>query len=60
MIKIVRKLSKPFPHARVDLYNVNGKIYFGEITFYHGGGVNNIEPQEIAFEMGNWINLSRF
>ncbi len=47
MIKIARKLSKPFPHARVDLYNVNGKIYFGEITFYHGGGVNNIEPQEI-------------
>lgn len=60
MIKIARKLSKPFPHARVDLYNVNGKIYFGEITFYHGGGVNNIEPQEMAFEMGKWINLSRF
>lgn len=60
MINIASKLSQPFPHARIDLYNINGKIYFGEITFYHGGGVNNIEPQEIAIEMGSWIDLSGF
>lgn len=59
MINIAEKLSKPFPHCRVDLYNVNGNIYFGEITFYHGGGVNNIEPYEKAIEMGNWIELDK-
>lgn len=60
MIKVASKLSKPFPHVRVDLYNIGGNIYFGEITFYHGGGVNNIEPQEMSLKMGNWIDLSRF
>lgn len=60
MIRIASELSKPFSHSRVDLYNIDGRIYFGEITFYHGGGVNNIEPEEMAFEMGKWIDLSRF
>lgn len=57
MILIARILSKPFPHCRVDLYNINGKIYFGEITFYHSGGCGNIEPEEWALKMGEWINL---
>lgn len=51
-------LSKPFPHCRVDLYNIAGKIYFGEITFYHGGGCNDIQPEEWAVKMGEWIDLS--
>lgn len=51
-------LSKPFPHCRVDLYNIDDKIYFGEITFYHMGGCNNIEPEEWAIKMGGWIDLS--
>lgn len=38
MIKYAEILSKPFIHCRVDLYNVDGQIYFGEITFHHGGG----------------------
>ncbi|MBP1762974.1 MAG: glycosyl transferase [Firmicutes bacterium] len=50
-------LSKPFPHCRVDLYNIDGGIYFGEITFYHAGGCNNIEPEEWAYKMGSWIDL---
>ena len=59
MIDVAKKLSKPFPHSRIDLYNIDGHIYFGEITFYHGGGVNNIEPYEKAIEMGSWIELSK-
>lgn len=57
MIKIAELLSKPFRHCRVDLYNVEGKIYFGEITFHHGGGCNGIEPKEWAYKMGDWISI---
>ena len=58
MVKIARRLSKPFPFCRVDLYNVDGKIYFGEITFYHGGGCNDIEPEEWDLRMGSWIDIN--
>lgn len=58
MVEIARELSKPFPHCRVDLYNVDGKIYFGEITFYHGSGCNNISPEEWSIRMGDWIDLN--
>lgn len=57
MVEIARKLSQPFPYCRVDLYNVDGKVYFGEITFYHGGGCNQIEPEEWDYKMGSWINI---
>lgn len=38
MLKIAKKLAEPFSYVRVDLYNVNGVIYFGELTFAHGSG----------------------
>lgn len=57
MVEIARKLSQPFPHCRVDLYNMDGKIYFGEITFYHGGGCNDIQSEEWDLKMGSWIDL---
>lgn len=58
MVEIARKLSQPFPFCRVDLYNVDGKIYFGEITFYHGGGCNNIQPEEWDLKIGSWIDIN--
>ena len=58
MVEIARKLSEPFPFCRVDLYNVDGKVYFGEITFYHGGGCNKIEPEEWDIKMGSWIDIN--
>ena len=58
MIEIAEKLSEPFPFCRVDLYNVDGKVYFGEITFYHGGGCNKIDPEEWDLKMGSWIDLN--
>lgn len=39
-------LSKGFPEARVDFYDINGKVYFGEITFFHWGGLMPFEPKE--------------
>lgn len=58
MVEIARVLSTPFPFCRVDLYNVDGKVYFGEITFYHGGGCNSIQPEEWDFKIGSWININ--
>ncbi len=58
MVEIARKLSQPFPFCRVDLYNIDGMIYFGEITFYHGGGCNDIQPEEWDYKMGSWIDLN--
>ncbi len=40
MIEIAEKLSMPFPHVRVDLYNLDGKIIFGELTFFSNTGPN--------------------
>lgn len=57
MISIARKLSEPFPMCRVDLYNLDGKIYFGEMTFYHGGCCQEITPEEWDYKMGSWIDL---
>lgn len=52
MVEIARKLSADFPHVRVDLYNIDGKIYFGELTFYDGSGYFHYDPDEFDFEMG--------
>lgn len=57
MKAIARTLSGPFPHCRVDLYEINGKVYFGELTFFHGGGCVNIRPLEWQEQMGSWIDL---
>lgn len=50
-------LSRPFPQCRVDFYTFDGKIYFGEITFYHGGGCRKIQPEKWMLQMGHWIDL---
>lgn len=57
MIEIAQILSKPFIHCRVDLYNIKGKIYFGEITFHHAGGCNIIAPENMQLEYGKFIKL---
>lgn len=57
MVEYASILSKPFRHCRVDLYNIDGVIYFGEITFHHGGGCNDIQPEEWAYKMGQWIPI---
>lgn len=60
MFEIVDKLCKPFPHVRVDLYNVDGKIYFGELTFFSSGGIVNISDANYDKEIASWINLERY
>ena len=50
-------LSKGIPHARIDFYEVDGKVYFGEITFFHWSGMMPFEPAEWDIRFGDWINL---
>ena len=57
MIEISEKLSKGFPHLRVDLYNINGNIYFGELTFFHFSGNVPFVPQEWDYKIGEWLDL---
>lgn len=55
MINIARKLSSGFPHIRVDLYNIDGDIRFGELTFYDGSGYFSYDPDSFDFDVGEWF-----
>ncbi|MBE6949083.1 MAG: glycosyl transferase [Ruminococcaceae bacterium] len=52
-------LSKDIPHLRVDFYLIKGKIYVGELTFYHSAGFARITPDEWNLQMGEWIKLPK-
>ena len=57
MKALAKKLSEGIPQVRVDFYEVNGKIYFGELTFSHWSGMVPFEPQEWDEKFGDWIEL---
>lgn len=57
MVKIAEKLSKEFNFVRIDLYYVDGKIYFGEITLTPYGGVMPFNPIEMDLKYANMISL---
>ncbi|MFA9396901.1 MAG: ATP-grasp fold amidoligase family protein [Clostridiaceae bacterium] len=57
MIDIVNKLCGGYSFVRVDLFNVAGKIYFGELTFSPGSGFTPFSPPEYEQNIGSWINL---
>lgn len=55
MVKIAEKLSEDFPYARVDLYNIKGRVVFGEITFYPWSGYVQFTPDEFDFKLGSYF-----
>lgn len=57
MKELAKRLSKGIPHVRVDFYNINGQVYFGEMTFFHWGGLVKFEPQEWDERLGKLIKL---
>ena len=57
MIELAKEISVGFPHVRVDLYEANGKVYFGEMTFYHFGAVVPFEPKEWDAKIGSLLTL---
>ena len=56
-INIVRQLSENIPYCRIDLYEIEGRVYFGEITFYPASGMGTFIPQEYDGILGSLINL---
>ena len=57
MKQLVVQLSKGFPQVRVDLYECNGRIFFGEMTFFHWSGFTPFEPEQWDYKFGEWIIL---
>lgn len=57
MKQLASKLSQGIPHVRVDFYDVDGDVLFGEFTFYHLGGAMNFEPGEWDLKFGQYITL---
>lgn len=58
MKELASMLGKDIPHVRVDFYEVNGKVYFGEMTFFHWSGLVPFVPEQWDYTFGNWIKLS--
>lgn len=57
MVMLAEKLSAGFPHVRVDFYEANGQVYFGEMTFYHLGAIVPFETEEWDKKIGDWLVL---
>lgn len=57
MIRLAQLLSKSTPELRVDFYEINGKPFFGEMTFFDGGGFEKIVPEKWDRIFGDWVIL---
>lgn len=57
MIELSEKMAKGIPFVRMDWYEINGKLYFGEYTFYPGSGLEEFTPEEWDTRLGDLIDL---
>lgn len=57
MLMVLNKLCIDVPFIRIDLYAINHKVYFGEYTFFHDGGIVPLEPDEWNYKLGEMIHL---
>lgn len=57
MKELAKVLSKGIPHVRVDFYEISGKVFFGEITFFHFCGLEPIVPETWDYKIGEWLHL---
>ena len=58
MLEIAEELSQNIPFLRVDLYNLEGEIYFGELTFYPAAGLGSFTPDNWNLKLGELIKLN--
>lgn len=58
MLEVARRLSQGLVFARIDLYNQNDKVYFGEITLHPGGGCEPFFPQQFDKILGDYLDVS--
>lgn len=57
MYELAEKLAAGTTELRVDLYEVNGRVYFGELTFFDGSGFDRMEPIEWDYKLGSMVAL---
>lgn len=57
MIELTEKICKKIIFARVDWYEIGGRLYFGEVTFFPGAGMEEFEPEEWDYKIGNMLIL---
>lgn len=57
MKALAAKLSEGMPHVRVDFYEIDGKVWFGEFTFFHFSGMVPFVPSDLDFRMGDCLKL---
>ena len=57
MVGFSEQLSNDIPFVRVDFYEIDGQLYFGELTFYPGSGFEEFNPERYDYLLGSWINL---
>ena len=60
LLHVAEILSKDFPHVRVDLYDIDNAIYFGELTFFNASGYMKYEPDSFDYEIGNKLELREY
>lgn len=60
MIQLAEKISSKFHFARVDFYEVDCQVYFGEITFHPESGFGQIIPEKWSYKFGNMLNLPSY
>lgn len=59
MLEVAKKLSAPFPFVRVDLYDINGKAIFGELTFFPNGCIKMQETYIDGVSMGEFLDITK-
>ena len=57
MVQLAEKLAADFRFVRVDFYEIENQVYFGELTFYPGSGLEEFTPREYDYLLGSWIEL---
>ncbi|MCM1091684.1 MAG: glycosyl transferase, partial [Muribaculum sp.] len=57
MIELAERLAQDLPHVRVDFYSIESRIYFGEMTLYHGAGFERLTPAEWELKLGDLLEL---
>lgn len=57
MKRLAAILSQGTPQLRVDFYQVDGKVYFGEMTFFHCSGMHPFTPESWDLKFGDWVVL---
>ncbi len=55
IIQLAEKLSHNIPFVRIDFYETNGRVFFGELTFYPGSGFEEFRPMEWDNKLGDWV-----